>query len=88
MSLWPFVALACLWRFDGLAHKWLALRFPAPPKDALTGPIVIPDDLDAVALQESELHAQESVREACREAFERYKDWNKVRTALGVGTRD
>ncbi len=44
--------------------------------------------MDALAMQESELHAQESVREACREAFERYKDWNKVRTALGVGTRD
>lgn len=88
MSLWPFVALIVLWRADGLAHRWLALRFPVRPDVAPMGPVVIPPDLEGLAMMESELHAQESVREAIREAYEKYRDWNKVRTALGVATSD
>ena len=48
----------------------------------------IPEDLIAVALQENEVWAQEEVTRVIREKYEAYKDWNKVRLAMGLGRRD
>jgi len=48
----------------------------------------IPDDLIAVALQENEVWAQEEVTRVIREKYDAYKDWNKVRAAMGLGRRD
>jgi len=48
----------------------------------------IPDDLVAVAMQENESWAQEELLRVIREKHEQYKDWNKVRAALGLGRRD
>lgn len=48
----------------------------------------IPDDLVAVAMQENEAWAQEELVRVIREKFEQYKDWNKVRAAMGLGRRD
>lgn len=48
----------------------------------------IPDDLVAVAMQENEAWAQEELIRVIREKHEQYKDWNKVRAAMGLGRRD
>jgi hypothetical protein len=48
----------------------------------------IPDDLVAVAMQENETWAQEELIRVIREKHEQYKDWNKVRAAMGLGRRD
>jgi hypothetical protein len=49
---------------------------------------VIPNDLEAFALLESELHAQESVRDVIRDRYAELQNWNLVRRAIGVGTID
>jgi hypothetical protein len=83
--LWAAVALAALHKADQWVSKVLArwVQHGEGPEQ-----IRIPNDLMALSNMESEIHAQESVRDAILEAWERYKDWNKVRTALGVGTID
>lgn len=83
--LWSAVALATLYKADQWVSKVLArwVQHGEGPEQ-----IRIPNDLMALSNMESEIHAQESVRDAILEAWERYKDWNKVRTALGVGTID
>jgi len=42
----------------------------------------------AYAMQEREAWAQEEVLRAVRERFEELRDWNKVRSAVGIGRID
>lgn len=49
--------------------------------------IVIPEDLHALALSESETWAQEETLRAVRESYDIHKDWNRVRFAMGIGQR-
>jgi hypothetical protein len=51
-------------------------------------PVEVPEDLQAVATQEQAGWAQEEVLRAIRERFEDLKDWNKVRSAFGIGRID
>lgn len=48
----------------------------------------VPNDLVAISLQENETWAQEEVMRVIKERFEALGDWNKVRTAMGVGRVD
>ena len=83
--LWASVAMVALFRADQWVTRVLERWVPHGEGPAV---VRIPNDLLALSSSESEIHAQESVRDAILEAWERYKDWNKVRTALGVGTID
>ena len=69
---------------EGKARR--AESMPSAP--GVPVPVEIPDDLIAVALQENEVWAQEEMTRVIREKYEQYKDWQKVRTAMGVGRRD
>lgn len=62
---------------------------PTPPvADTSTiAPSDIPEDLMAVAMQETEVWAQEEVVRVIQERYEALKDWNRVRSAMGVGIR-
>lgn len=50
--------------------------------------VEVPDDLVAYAMQEREAWAQEEVLRAVRERYEELRDWNKVRSAVGIGRID
>lgn len=52
---------------------------PAPNR------VEVPDDLNALAMLESEEWAQEDARQLMREKFTQLKDWQKVRVAFGIG---
>jgi hypothetical protein len=72
-----------------LAVAWervAALHHPAPPPQPTV--VEIPEDLLAVALQETETWAQEEVIRAIREKYELFSDWNRVRASFGVGRRE
>lgn len=85
--VWASVVLVILWRVDLIAHAVLSLHtVPASTHDAEA--VVIPDDLEAFALEEVELWAQEQVRDVIRERYTDLKDWNLVRRAVGIGDRD
>lgn len=51
-------------------------------------PVEVPEDLVALASEERELWAQEETLRAMRERYDALGDWNKVRSAFGIGRRD
>lgn len=57
-------------------------------RDATKGRVIIPPDLDAVILSESAKFAQDELRADILDRYALYGDWNKVRTAVGVGHID
>jgi hypothetical protein len=83
--LWAAVAVYAIHRLSVVVAQFA----PAPPVSTLPpAPAEVPEDLVGVANQEREPWAQEEVLRAIRERFEDLKDWNKVRTAFGIGRMD
>jgi hypothetical protein len=78
--IWAAVAIYALER----VLRWLDARRADSAPPAADTPVEVPLDLVALALQERELWAQEEMLRAMREKYESLKDWNLVRTALGV----
>lgn len=82
--VWAVVVVWVAWRVERLAERVLDVRHKSTqaldPK-----PQAIPDDLEAFALMESELHAQNAVRAVILERYKDLQDWNLVRRAVGVG---
>lgn len=82
---WSAVAVLALVRLNALGHRWLSLR------DATTqtaASVDIPNDLVGLAMGETEKWAQDATLDVIRQRYEMYKDWNKVRAAMGVGAID
>ena len=50
--------------------------------------IVIPDDLEAVIMEESADWLREEMRQDYRKRYVEWGDWNKVRSSVGVGAID
>jgi hypothetical protein len=79
---WPAVAAYAIWRLAPVAEQFAPRAARAVVEEA---PAEVPDDLVALALQQSETWAQEDTVKAMREKYELAKDWNLVRSAFGVG---
>lgn len=89
--IWAAVVCFVAVRTEAVVRHWLALRHPV---EAVTEQdLVVPADLVALAMRESEEWAQEEVLKAARERYLKITDaampesqkWNLVRRALGVG---
>lgn len=65
-----------------------ALFAPKPEQSAVEVLPDVPEDLIALAMAEQETWAQEETLRAMREKYEMFRDWNRVRSAFGVGRRD
>jgi len=80
-------ALVVLWCVPQVCQTVLA--FAPEFKDApdLDEAFDIPEDLLALSMQENESWAQEELVRVMREKYETYKDWNRVRSAMGLGIR-
>lgn len=65
----------------------LPLLSKAQPAVKVEEEVIIPEDLHALALSESETWAQEETLRAIRESYDIHKDWNRVRFAMGIGQR-
>jgi len=85
--LWAAVAVYALHRLSAVLERFAPVRPEAmvPPVEPL---VDIPEDLMAVGMQERESWAQEEVLRAVRERYEELRDWNKVRSAFGIGRID
>jgi len=89
--VWALVAVLLVERANRLLNRWLTLHYPITPVEEHE--IVVPVDLTALAMRESEEWAQEEVLKAARERYMKITDaampesqkWNLVRRALGVG---
>jgi hypothetical protein len=84
--LWAAVAVYTVHRLGTIAERFVPARPEAVSPPAL--PVEIPEDLMAVAMQERESWAQEETLRAIRERYEDLKDWNRVRSAVGIGRID
>lgn len=90
-----FTVLLLAYRAESFIDRLVQIKeraFDAQKSTEASGPgavgsskLVIPDDLEALAMTESETWAQEDVRGIIRERYAQLKDWNKVRIAVGIG---
>lgn len=80
--VWAAVAAFFVLKLDAYAHRWLSVTHEAKqaPKT-----VDIPEDLLAFAMQETEKWAQDATLKVIRERYESFQDWNKVRSAVGIG---
>lgn len=97
--LWPLVIAYAVWRMalgaERIAERAIqawAAHYPPPPAapyDADVLPtVVVPDDLLALAMTQSEAWAQEDTIRSMKERYIELKDWQKVRFAFGIGRID
>lgn len=77
--LWPFVVAYAIWRWAKVAERFAPHGTGVKVED-----VAVPDDLVGLALRESEPWAQDEVMQHIREKYAEHKDWNMVRTAIGV----
>jgi hypothetical protein len=83
--LWAAVVVYAVYTVADVARQFA----PMPPSlPSPMAPVDVPEDLIAVANQEQVGWAQEEVLRAIRERYDELKDWNKVRSAFGVGRID
>lgn len=85
-AIWAVVVLAAVFRVCQVALAFAPLRNTSGA--TAYAEIDVPEDLVAYAMQEREAWAQEEVLRAVRERFEELRDWNKVRSAVGIGRID
>ena len=83
--IWATIVYIAIERAERLLQRVIDYRDPSAQDPEQ---VVIPNDLEAFALLESELHAQESVRDVIRDRYAELQNWNLVRRAVGVGTVD
>lgn len=80
--LWPAAIAYGFWRFAQVAE----LFAPVPASAKAPAKIVVPDDILAWASQQSESWAQDEQVQVAREKYVALgEDWNRVRSALGIG---
>ena len=84
--LWAAVAVYTVWRFSAVAEQAIARQNPPLPVPTPLKMVVVPEDLVAIAMTHSETWAQEDTLKAIRERYEQLQDWNRVRSAFGIGS--
>lgn len=83
---WAAVAAFFVFAMFVNGSDWIVAAYGL--EDDETASIDVPDDLSAIALGETEEWAQKAVIKVIHEKYALYKDWNKVRAAMGVAQRD
>jgi hypothetical protein len=68
---------------DRLASALEAFASQPVPDDPME--VEVPDDLVALAAQQSEAWAVEDMLKAMRERYVELRDWNRVRAAFNIG---
>ncbi len=84
--LWSAVTVYAVYRLSAVLERFAPVR--SSPGDVVAPLVEIPEDLIAVAMQERESWALEETLRAIRERYDELKDWNRVRSAVGIGRID
>ena len=83
--IWAAVAVYAIWRIAAVVTEFtpkaIAATKPSAPSEE------IPEDLMALAASETETWAQEELVRVIQERYDALKDWNRVRSAMGIGIR-
>ena len=69
-------------------HTVATLVREGRPAAAQEQVLEVPQDLIAYAMSFSETWAQEDAMRAIQQSYEQWKDWNRVRAAMGIGRMD
>ena len=89
--VWAAVVTFGLVRGERVLRDWWRHRYPPAPLTEQE--VVVPQDIVALAMRESEEWAQEQVLQTAKERYLKVQDaampdpqkWNLVRRALGIG---
>jgi hypothetical protein len=81
--LWPCVAVYAVWRGAQVAERFAPVRAEVLPPDPMDEDV--PQDLLALVGTETEAWAQEQLLRVIRERYADLRDWNLVRSAMGIG---
>lgn len=85
--IWASVCVYGIRQASAIATRFVLANSPkqaTAANDAYSA--IVPDDLVAVAMQYPDGWAQEDTLKAIRERYEQLQDWNRVRSAFGVGS--
>lgn len=82
--LWAAVVVYAVHRVATVAEQFA----PVKPDAAASEQVPVPDDLVAFAMSHSEQWAQEDALRAVQQSYDTWKDWNRVRAAMGIGRMD
>ncbi len=89
--VWAGVVVFALVRGERVLRDWWRHRYP--PVLITEQDVVVPEDIVALAMRESEEWAREQVMQTAKERYVKMQDanvadhqkWNLVRRALGIG---
>ena len=81
---WTALAVLLVSRLDRFGHRWLTQADVSTQSTV----VEVPNDLLGLAMGETEKWAQDATLDVIRQRYETYKDWNKVRAAMGIGAID
>lgn len=79
--LWAAVAVYGVYRMAQVAERFAPVR----PESVASEQVEAPEDLVAYAMSFSETWAQEDAMRAIYQSYDQWKDWNRVRAAMGIG---
>lgn len=82
--LWAAVAVYGIYRMAQVMERFAPVR----PETAASEQMEVPEDLVAYAMSFSEQWAQEDAMRAVHQSYDQWKDWNRVRAAMGIGRID
>lgn len=83
--VWAFVAVLALWRTELLIRLFLGREDKRLAAAVSAVKVEVPQDLQEVALEESEPWAREEALDAMRDLYRISGDWNTVRRHHSVG---
>lgn len=84
--VWAAVVTYAVWRIALAAERIAAVFAPNRNAGADEPDVIVPEDLIAFALSQSEQWAQEETLQAIRQSYDKWKDWNRVRASFGIGS--
>ena len=84
-AMWAGVFCYGISTLREVAEQFAPAPEPITNQPFVVSPSDIPEDLMAIATQETESWAQEEMVRVIQERYETLRDWNRVRSSMGVG---
>lgn len=84
--VWAGVAVYGIWRMARVLDRFVPAQTAVSAAAKSEDVAMVPADLVAVAMMESEPWAQDDMMRVIRERYNTFGDWNRVRAAIGVAS--
>jgi hypothetical protein len=84
--VWAGVAVYGIWRMARVLDRFVPVQTAGSATAQANDFAMVPADLVAIAMMESEPWAQDDMMRVIRERYNTFGDWNRVRAAIGVAS--